>query len=51
MQKFALESRRIDLEFMRMEQECQDSDTRELALQVELEKLRCKNLFSCTQNL
>jgi len=38
--QFSLESRRLDLELMRMEQQREDSRIRELALQVELEKLR-----------
>ena len=40
--QFALEHRRLDLEFMRMDQQREESRIRELSLQVELEKLRAK---------
>jgi hypothetical protein len=40
--QFALEHHRLDLEFMRMDQQREESRIRELVLQVELEKLRAK---------
>lgn len=39
-QKFALESRRLDLAFMKIEQQQQESRNRELSLQVQLEQQR-----------
>ena len=41
--QLALEHRRLDLEFMRMDQQREESRIRELTLQVELEKLRAKS--------
>lgn len=41
--QLAFEHRRLDLEFMRMDQQREESRIRELTLQVELEKLRDKN--------
>ena len=39
-QKFALESRHLDLQFMKLDQERQDSRNKELALQLQLEQQR-----------
>ena len=41
--QLALEHRRLDLEFMRMDKQREESRIRELTLQVELEKLRAKS--------
>ena len=43
--KYAMESRQLDLEFMKMDQEHQETRNRQLALEIELKKFHARSWF------